>query len=425
MKLLIAHNDYGRPSGEEHALETLASLAKRRGHSVVWLRRSSVEIDHSLPGKAKAFLTGIANPWMASRMAGLLDGEKPDLVLVQNLYPLLSPSILAPCSRRRIPVVMRCPNYRLFCPNSLHLSHGEICERCLGGKEYWCLLQNCERNWLKSAGYALRGWAARVTRRILRNVDVFIVLSEFQRQRFIAQGIPPERLEILHNITPNAATSQPPAAPERSDGGSTPNSEPGHCGTEARQHRGYVAFVGRASAEKGIEDFVEAARRLPELGFAVAGATERMPWLVNQSPPNVRWLGFLKADSLDRFVAQSLMVVLSTRCFEGFPNVVTHAMALRKPVVASRIGVLPEIVDDGRTGLLFETRNVADLVQKIQSLASNSSLCAQLGEAGREKALRVYGEDVVAKRFEQVCHRAAALVHARPGGRCRGDCQGA
>ncbi len=400
MRILIAHNDYGQPSGEEHALAALASLANRAGHDVVWLRRSSTEIGRSLARKAKAFLAGVANPWMAWRMAKMLEMEMPDLVIVQNLYPFLSPSVLVPCRRRWVPVIMRCPNYRLFCPNSLHLSHGQVCERCLGGREYFCLLRNCERDIFKSAGYALRGWAARVSRRILDNVNIFIVLSEFQRQRFIAQDIPPERIEILHNITPNVEPLSTDAPTYRSI--ETLSSD------LRLPSSGCIAFVGRASPEKGIEDFVEAARRLPHLPFAVAGATARMPWLIRQSPPNVRWLGFLNAEDLNHFISKSRIVVLSTRCFEGFPNVVTHAMALRKPVVASRIGALPEIVDEDRTGLLFETRNVADLVQKIQTLVADPALCARLGQAGREKALRVYSEEVVARRFMEICRKAVS-----------------
>ncbi|HOX59466.1 MAG TPA: glycosyltransferase family 4 protein [Candidatus Paceibacterota bacterium] len=418
MRILVAHNDYGRPSGEEHALETLAGLAQRQGHGIVWLRRSSAEIDHSIAGNAKAFFAGIHNPWMARRMAKTLDGEKPDLVLVQNLYPLLSPSVLTPCARRGIPVVMRCPNYRLFCPSGLHLSHGEVCERCLGGREYWCVLRNCERDVVKSAGYALRGWAARVSRRILDNVNIVIVLSEFQKQRFIAQGIPPERIEILPNMTPAIADGDGQKAEiAPSSVLRPPSSVPDPSSVHRPPSSGSIAFVGRASPEKGIEDFVAAARLLPNLPFAVAGATERMPELVAASPPNVRWLGFLNRPDLNRIISESRLVVLSTRCFEGFPNVVTHAMALRKPVVASRIGVLPEIVDEGRTGLLFETRNVADLVQKIQALVADPALCARLGEAGREKALRVYSEDVVAKRFMEICQKALSAKREAVGGK--------
>jgi len=109
------------------------------------------------------------------------------------------------------------------------------------------------------------------------------------------------------------------------------------------------------------------------------------------------------------------MLVCPYRWFEGFPNVVTHAMALRKPVIASRIGALPEIVDEGRTGLLFETRHVDDLVRKIQTLAADAALCSRLGEAGRVKALRDYSEEVVYERFIEICEAAKSIVEQRRG----------
>ena len=181
------------------------------------------------------------------------------------------------------------------------------------------------RTWFKSAGYALRGWAARLSRGILDNVNTFIVLSEFQRQRFIAQGISPERIEILPNMTPAVAdrasvrqcdgASEGGASVPRYDsisvsGGAT--EAPKHRSTETPKHRNTetpsptpIAFVGRASPEKGIEDFVEAARRLPDLPFAVAGATERMPWLVTKARPIYAGSGFSRERTLTDFYSES------------------------------------------------------------------------------------------------------------------------
>lgn len=388
MRVLIAHNDYGAPSGEEHAILSIASLLESKGHSVSWCRRSSAEI-RGLSGQAKAFVSGIYSYVSRRRITGLVVRDRPDLVQVQNLYPFLSPSILGACRKRRVPVVMRCPNYRLFCPNSLHLSHGEICERCLGGKEYWCVLRNCERDYFKSLGYALRTAVARISRSILDNVHVFIVLSEFQKRRFIEGGIPAERIEILPNVVPEV-------------GGQT--SEVGDL----------ITFVGRSSPEKGIEDFVAAARALPELPFAVAGSTDRMPWLVQQGPKNIRWLGFLHEKELNEAYARSRLLVFPFRWFEGFPNVVTRAMAIQKPVLASRIGALPEIIDDGRTGLLFEMGNVENIVARIRELYSDNDRCRAMGEKGRQKALAQYSPDVVYRRLMEIYQKAITLNGGPP-----------
>src|SRR5689334_2037375 len=121
MRILLAHNEYGRPSGEEEAIRSVAGLLESSGHKVEWFLRSSAEIKGTR-GKIGAFFSGIHNPNWPKEMGRLLASWRPDVVQVQNLYPFLSPSILTACKRHRVPVVMRCPNYRLFCPSGLHLS---------------------------------------------------------------------------------------------------------------------------------------------------------------------------------------------------------------------------------------------------------------------------------------------------------------
>ncbi len=387
MHILIAHNDYGKFSGEEHAVETMAKVLKSNGHEVSFFRRSSVQVDDSLAKKACAFFSGIYSFESRKRIAQILDDNKIDLVQAQNLYPFLSPSVLIACKERGIPVVMRCPNYRLFCPSGLHLSHGQVCERCLGGKELSCVLRNCEQNLAKSIGYALRNASARISGMIVNNVTVFVVLSEFQKKRFIAGGIHPDRIEILPNIAPVVKKSN-----------------------RNRGNGDFISFVGRISKEKGIEQFIEAARSLPQYQFSVAGSMNSMPDVKNQAPSNVTFFGFLSGDKLNNFFAKSRILVLPSICFEGFPNVIAKAMAYGKPVFASRIGALPEIVDDGVTGLLFEAGNTKDLAEKIQYLWSRPELCHEMGQAGMEKAKREYSEEKYYERLVSIYDKAQRMV---------------
>ena len=208
MHILLAHNDYGSFSGEEEVMRTISTLLESHGHKITPFRRSSKDIGDSLLKKMHALFSGIYSFNSRNRIAQILNQGGIDIVEVQNLFPFISPSILPVCKRMHVPVVMLCPNYRLFCPNGLHLSHGKICERCLGGKEWHCILQNCERDIFKSFGYAARNAFARVTRMITDNVTIFVVLSEFQKARFIDSGIPPERIAVLPNIAPDVEMSE-------------------------------------------------------------------------------------------------------------------------------------------------------------------------------------------------------------------------
>jgi len=387
MRVLMIHNEYARPSGEEHASQAIADLLTRHGHEVHWHRRSSAEIAGSLAGQAKAFFTGVYNPSSRRRVARLLTEREYDVVQVQNLYPLLSPAILGPIRKAGLPLVMRCPNYRVFCPNGLHLVKGRVCERCLGfGRELWCVLRNCEEGLFKSTGYAVRNAVARLSGMIRRNVNVFIVQSEFQKRKFAAQGIEPDRMVVIPGVTPRSAEDEPPGT------GRT------------------ISFVGRLSAEKGVVEFIEAARRLPDQPFAVAGDASGVQSLVDSAPANVHFAGFVSGADLETFYRQTKVFVCPSKWYEGFPNVITRAMVAGKPVVASGIGALPEIVDDGVTGWVFTPGDVDELVDRIGRLADDEPARGSMGAAGRAKAARLYSEDAVYAKLQETYARARELA---------------
>lgn len=369
MHILLVHNNYGKFSGEENAVQAMAKVLGEKGHTVTWFTRNSADIGHSISKRIQAFFSGIYSFSSKKSIEQILDEVRIDLVQVQNLYPFISPSVLQACKARKIPVVMRCPNYRLFCPNGLHLTHGKVCERCLGGREWNCVVQNCEGSFSKSVGYAVRNAFARKTRMILDNVTVFLVLSEFQRQRFINGGIPGERIVILPNIAPDVSGE--------------PVSSLGE----------FISFVGRVSPEKGIYQFLEAAQALPKIAFAVAGSTNAIPEIQLNAPGNVTFKGFLQGDPLENFFRKSKVLVFPGLWFEGFPNVIAHAMAYGKPIIASRIGAIPELVDDGVTGLLFEPGHVKELAAKIKYLKDRPDICRKMGKAGLEKAKREYSKE--------------------------------
>ena len=387
----MAHNRYARPSGEEHACASIAALLEGRGHAVEWLERDSATLLGSRRRQLQAFLSGVYSVGAARELRRRVRQNRPDVLHAQNLYPLLSPSILRAARRLGVPVVLRCPNYRLFCPTGLHFTNGAICERCVGpGREVWCAVRNCAGSRGKSVGYALRGLTARWTRLIMAHVDVFVVLSDFQRRRFVAGGVPEARLAVVPNAVPPAAGRSAP------DAGRT------------------VAFLGRVSEEKGIADFLAAARALPELPFAVAGAVRddaATRALIAGAPRNVRVCGYLQGDALAAFVRDARLLVCCSRWFEGFPNAVAQAMAAAKPVVAPRLGSLPEIVTDGVTGALYEAGSSAALARAIADLYAQPTRCQALGAAAREDAGRRFEPSVV---YEQWMAVYATAMRARP-----------
>lgn len=388
MKVLYIHNEYAKPSGEEHASGEIVALLQEHGHEVRWFKRSSAEIAGSTIGQIKSFFTGIYNPVSARRLANVLDEYRPDVVQVQNLYPLLSVSIFKPLRERGIPVVMRCPNYRLFCPNGLCLdSAGQVCEKCFGkGKESWCIRKNCEKSISKSVGYALRNTFGRISGTIRQGVNVFIVQSEFQKQKFIQQGIRAEQIGILPGISPEVKKPIDDALGE------------------------WVSFVGRVSVEKGIYEFIEAARLLPQVPFKVAGNIDESFIIPQNAPKNIEFVGFKKGEELNRFYSQSRIIVVPSKWYEGFPNVILRAMMLERPVITTDIGAMQSIINHNEDGLLVAPGSSQELSHAINSLYNDVSRCKEMGKAGLQNARNHYSREEIYRLLIQIYKQAIKLA---------------
>jgi glycosyltransferase involved in cell wall biosynthesis len=381
MKILIVHNAYGRTSGEEVVIDNLAALLAARGLDVHRFSRSSEEIETTRLGKIPAFFSGIHNPFSRRSFGRFLREKRPDVVHIHNLYPLISPSILPECSAQNIPVVMTVHNFRLACPNGLLLSHGELCHRCLGGREYWCVLRNCENSIFKSTGYALRTAAARVLRRYYDHVNHYLCLTNFQRDVLVKEGMPSDRVSVLTNPVEIKVAEQ-------------------------SMEKNSVLFVGRVSREKGIVSLFEAARVCSDIPFLIAGSWQAMPEASELAPDNVTLLGAVPSQKLGALYENARIFVLPSVWYEGFPTVLLEAMSHGLPVVCSRIGGLPEIVDDGKTGLLYEPGNAGELADRILMLWSDSALCQKLGEAGRKKMYEEYDAEKLVDRLLGIYEKA-------------------
>ena len=372
MKFLFVHNNYGsNNSGEEHASQGLADLLTKNGHTVQWFRKSSDIIQDAFKMKIAAFFLGIYNPRAVKELKAQILAFKPDIIQLQNVYPFISPAILPMIKRLNIPVVMRCPNYRLFCPTGLHLEpKGKVCEKCLkGSREFNAILKNCENNWFKSIGYALRNFTARKLWKLTKNMDAYIVQSGFQKQKFITNGIEASKLFIVPGLTPKIVSEH--------------SNEIGE----------YVTFIGRASEEKGIAEFLEVAKALPNIQFAVVGSLDpSLRHLKDKTPDNVLWSGFLSGKDYDRFYQQSKIVVVPSKWYEGFPNVITRAMQHGKPVITSNIGAMQSIIDHKTNGILVEPGDVGQLKNAIENLYKDDKKCIRLGVQGKKKALQDYND---------------------------------
>jgi glycosyltransferase involved in cell wall biosynthesis len=391
VKLLQIYNQYRSAfNGEEAVVELTASIIERHGGTSRLMMRSSRGVDETLGGKVRAFWSGIYSHEAYRCMEQTLAEDRPDVVHVHNLYPLFSPSVLVACKRAGVPVVMSVHNQHLTCPRADHLHHGSICEKCVGGGEFNCVLQNCRQNIFESVAYATRSMVARRRRLFHDNVTLFLALSEFAKSRLVEAGFSDERIVVLRNMV---AASPGPADPTQGS---------------------YAAFAGRMSQEKGLHSLLQAASDYPECSVQLAGDGPLMEHFQKNAPAHVKLNGQLNAEQMFDFYRGARFAVVPSITYEMCPLVILEAFSHGVPVIASRLGAQREMVDDGVNGLLFEPGNANDLRDKMKRLWQDPELCRRLGQAGYEHVVRNHSEATYYERLMGVYRRAMSLVSGQP-----------
>lgn len=378
MKILLLHNNYGKYSGEESVVDKMADILKSHGHEVCFYRLSSEGSRERLAGKLKGFLCGIYSPQGVRGVKEVLRKEKPDVVNVHNLYPFISPAALFECKKAGVPVVMTVHNFRLICPTGLFMRDGRPCETCLQKHNEWsCIRYNCEHSLLKSVGYTLRNAYARWIKAYKQNVDIFACITYFQRQKLIQAGFQKEHITVIPNsldITGNYLNA---------------------IGQ-------FVAYIGRLSYEKGYDLLIEVAKRQPSIPFYFAGAKREKD--LGETPANVVFMGYLQQEALHDFIQQARIVVIPSRCYEGFPMAILEAAQYGKPTIAPNHGGFTEIIGEGDAaiGHLFCPGDVDNLERHVVELWNNPQEIGRLGQRAFEKLKREYASEVVYRKWEKL-----------------------
>jgi glycosyltransferase involved in cell wall biosynthesis len=373
MKVIHAYNQHRDAGGAENATPATIELLRSHGVEVEVFTRRSGDLPLNLRGRLKAGTSIFYAPESVRQFSALLESFRPDLVHVHEVFPLVSPWIIPLCTRRRVPVAMSVIDYRMTCPVVNHLFKGEICTRCTGGHEYWAVLRNCRGNLPESISVALYTALVRKRRLFTGHVSRFLAPSDFTRQWLIDHA----------EVEPSRITTLSPLVEIPEEG-----SDPGAGG--------YVAYAGRITPEKGIGIFLEAAR-LCRLPFRISRnqfSRETMP-----VPPEVGVVITRNRADLQAFFRGARMLILPSIWFESFGLVGAEAMGHGIPLVASRLGALSCLVEDGVDGLLFEPGNPRDLSEKIRRLWDDPELCRRLGRAARQKAVSLWSP---ARHFEHL-----------------------
>jgi len=374
VKVLVVHNHYQQRGGEDEAFRAEADLLEAHGHDVV---RYSVHND-SIP-RVPALTVAIDTVWSAGArrdIARILRRERPDVMHVHNTFPLLSPSIYFAARSAGVPVVQTLHNYRLLCPNALLFRDGHVCEDCLGRAiPFPGVVHACYRNSRAASAVAAAMLAVHNAMATWKRViDLFIALTDFARDKFVAGGLPADRVFVKPNFV-----SPDPGIGSR-DGG-------------------YFLFVGRLSAEKGIDTLLSAWR---QSGLAAVAQLR----IIGDGPlaGNVRTRAtadaaavYLGTQSRERVLAEmrgALCLVFPTMWYEGFPFVIAEAFATGLPVISANIGAAAAIVAPGRTGLHFTPGDSGDLAARLKWAAEHRDTMHEMGGNAR----RVFEKELTPDR---------------------------
>jgi len=367
VKILLAHNEYQQPGGEDVVFEQEKRILERGGHEVLTYKRSNHEIEE-LSARGRGALV-IRTVWASDThqdFGALLDREKPDVVHIHNTFVMISPSIYSACRTQGVPVVQTLHNFRLLCPGAQFLRDGKICEDCVNHSLLRSVWHGCYRDSRPAtASVALMLAWHRQAGTWDELVDCYIALTDFARNKFIASGFAPEKIVVKPNfVDPDPGAKQIP-------------------GTSA-------LYIGRLSKEKGLHTLLNAWKRLPKCcSLQIIGDGPEREALEAEAQrhglSSVRFRGRLSHEESLTAMKSASFLILPSEWYEGFPMTIAESFACGTPVISSKLGAMEEIIAHSRTGLHFTPGDSEDLARKVEWAFAHPSEIAAMGRAARRE----------------------------------------
>ncbi|MEO8098439.1 MAG: glycosyltransferase family 4 protein [Acidobacteriota bacterium] len=361
LTVLSAHNFYREPGGEDAVFAAEIELLRAHGHAVTVYERSN----HNIRSGGAAAFEAI---WSRSSHRDVRSLAGAGIAHFHNTFPLISPSAYYAAASQGSAVVQTLHNYRLICPGALLSRNGAPCEECLTQNSLRpALSHSCYRDSrAATAGVAAMLTTHRAAGTYQRAVDAYIALSEFARTKFVAGGLPANRIFVKPNFVPD-------------DPGTGAGS--GH----------YALFAGRLSPEKGVATLTSAWNALPDVPLKVLGdgPLNQTSW-----PSSVTAFGAVTRQRVLEQMRNATALVFPSTCYENAPMSILEAFSCGTPVITSNLGSMAELVRDGYNGLLFRPGDPADLAAKVRYAFDNPEHLATM----RANARREFEEKYTADR---------------------------
>jgi glycosyltransferase involved in cell wall biosynthesis len=384
LRVLFVHNRYQELGGEDRVVAEERALLDRCG----WETRLWSVSNDVISGAWQKVVTALRTPYSRQsrlQMARIIADFAPEVVHIHNFFPLLSPSIYDAC-RASVAVVQSLHNYRPICAGGLLMRDGHPCEDCVGGSAYQAVLHGCYRgSHLGSFAVARMVDIHRRRGTWSHKVDRFIAPSAFVRDKFIAAGFPADRLVVKPHFAAEEAVNP-------------------------RARRGGALFVGRLSPEKGVGTLLKAWRGLP-VPLRIVGDGPLRGAVENSVGEKITMLGRIERTEVAQAMTQASFLVAPSISAETFGLVVVEAFCQGLPVIASRIGALPEIIEDGVTGLLFSPGDAEALAAKVSWAYQHPEAMGIMGVNARKAYEEKYSPTIQFVQLKEI-YEAALLSRA-------------
>ena len=395
MRILLVNKFYYLAGGVERYVLGWERILRKNGHEVIifsmkdqrndesryskyFVDNANFSINGSIFDKLKTGINSIYSREARRKLEQLIRDTRPDIAHIHAFCYQLTPSILLPLKEANIPVVMTSHEFKPICPNQrlFNLYKGETCEDCAGEKFYYAISNRCIKNSLfVSLLGSIEAYVSKFLDIYNNYIDIIITPSLFMRNKFLVSRVKKEK-RIVH--IPNFINIEE----------YTPNQK--YNGTE-------FSYCGRIDGNKGIETLIRACKQVNNGRLLIIGEGEwkdKIQDLIgSEKIQSVDILGYKKGNELFEIINRCQFTILPSECYENGSFAILESMALGRPVIGSNIGGIPEFINDGVDGLLFEPHNVDDLADKIQYLIDNKDIVSDMGKEARRKVEERYNSD--------------------------------
>ena len=410
MRILQIHKYFSRQrgGGSVSAFFETKKLLEKRGHQVIvfsmqdesneaseysryFVSHFDINQTKNFPEKVRLALRSIHNREAQKKLEQLIQDTQPEVAHIHNIYHYLTPAIFFTLKKHNIPIVFKLSDYKIICPNYKLFTEGKICERCRGGKYYNAVRHKCLKNSYAVSAVAMLEAYYHRWKKSYDLIDRFLAPSNFMIEKVSSFGFPREKMTLLRNVL-NFFNFQPSFAKEN-----------------------YFAYVGRISEEKGLNTLLEAVAILQKennlfnhklLIVGQGPEEENLKKLARQLKIEklVKIKGFLPKNSPEwvKLFQKARFTVLPSIWYDNSPVAISESMAFGTPVIVSHLGGTPEMIEDGKSGLVFQAGQAEDLAEKIKTMLSDLSATGKMGEKAVERVKEINNEEKYYQKLIQV-----------------------